>query len=132
MELKSHFTFKKKQRSGIVFLLFLIIFLLCVYWLVDFSEEDVLDLSSAEIVATQKELDSLRLVEIDNRKPKTYPFNPNYITDYRGYVLGMSNEEIDRLLQFRKEGNWVNSATDFQKVTGVSDSLLAVLSPYFK
>ncbi len=132
MEMKSHFTFKKQQRSEIVFLLFLIISLLCVYWLVDFSEEDVLDLSSAEIVATQKELDSLRLVEIDNRKPKTYPFNPNYITDYRGYMLGMSNEEIDRLLQFRKEGNWVNSATDFQKVTGVSDSLLAVLSPYFK
>ena len=98
----------------------------------DFSEEDTFDISSAEIVSVQKQMDSLRLVEIEKRKPKKYPFNPNFITDYKGYVLGMSNEEIDRLLQYRKEGKWINSATDFKKVTGVSDSLLNELSPYFK
>lgn len=132
MELKSHFTFSKQQRSGILLLLLLIVSLLCVYWFVDFSEEDTLDISSAEIVALQEEIDSLRLVEIESRKPKRYPFNPNFITDYKGYVLGMSNEEIDRLLQYRKEGKWINSAADFKKVTGVSDSLLNALSPYFK
>ena len=132
MELKSHFTFSKQQRSGILLLLLLIVSLLCVYWFADFSEEDTLDISSAEIVALQEEIDSLRLVEIENRKPKRYPFNPNFITDYKGYVLGMSNEEIDRLLQYRKEGKWINSAADFKKVTGVSDSLLNALSPYFK
>ncbi|MCB0464710.1 MAG: helix-hairpin-helix domain-containing protein, partial [Aequorivita sp.] len=64
--------------------------------------------------------------------PKIYPFNPNFITDYKGYTLGMSNEEIDRLLQYRKEDKWINSAADFKKVTDVSDSLLNELSPYFK
>ncbi|QQX75552.1 MULTISPECIES: ComEA family DNA-binding protein [Aequorivita] len=132
MELKSHFTFSKQQRSGILLLLLVIVSLLCIYWFVDFSEEDTFDISSAEIVSAQKQMDSLRLVEIENRKPKKYPFNPNFITDYKGYVLGMSNEEIDRLLQYRKEGKWINSATDFKKVTGVSDSLLNELSPYFK
>lgn len=132
MELKSHFTFSKQQRSGILLLLLLIVSLLCVYWFVDFSEEDTLDISSSEIVSMQKEIDSLRTVEIENKKPKKYPFNPNFITDYKGYTLGMTNEEIDRLLQYRKEGKWINSAADFKKVTGVSDSLLNVLSPYFK
>lgn len=132
MELKSHFTFNKQQRSGILLLLLLIVSLLCVYWFVDFSEENALDISSAEIVSFQKEMDSLWVVELENRKPKIYPFNPNFITDYKGYVLGMTNEEIDRLLQFRKEGKWINSAADFKKVTGVSDSLLNELSPYFK
>ncbi len=132
MELKSHFTFSKQQRSGILLLLVLIVSLLCVYWFVDFSEEDTLDISSSEIVSMQKEIDSLRTVEIENKKPKKYPFNPNFITDYKGYTLGMTNEEIDRLLQYRKEGKWINSAADFKKVTGVSDSLLNVLSPYFK
>jgi len=132
MELKSHFTFNKQQRSGILLLLLLIISLLCVYWFVDFSEEDTFDTSSAEIVSAQKELDSLRLVEIENRKPKKYPFNPNFITDYKGYTLGMTNEEIDRLLQYRKEDKWINSAADFKRVTGVPDSLLNELSPYFK
>ncbi len=129
---KSHFTFTKQQRSGILLLLLLIISLLCVYWFVDFSEEDTFDVTSEEIIAAQKEIDSLRLVAIENRKPKKYPFNPNFITDYKGYTLGMTNEEIDRLLHYRKEGKWINSAADFQKVTDVSDSLLAELSPYFK
>ena len=132
MELKSHFTFSKQQRSGILLLLLLIVSLLCVYWFVDFSEEDTLDISSSEIVSMQKEIDSLRTVEIENKKPKKYPFNPNFITDYKGYTLGMTNEEIDRLLQYRKGGKWINSAADFKKVTGVSDSLLNALSPYFK
>lgn len=132
MRLKSHFTFNKQQRSGILLLLLLIILLLCIYWFVDFSEEDTFDSSSAEIVAVQQELDSLRLVEIEKRKPKIYPFNPNFITDYKGYVLGMTTEEIDRLLHYRKEDKWINSVEDFKKVTGVSDSLLNEISPYFK
>lgn len=113
-------------------LLLLIVSLLIVYWFVDFAEDDSFDTSSNEIVAIQKELDSLRLIEIEKRKPKTYLFNPNYITDYKGYTLGMSNEEIDRLHKFRKEGKWINSVADFKNVTGVSDSLLKELSPYFK
>jgi DNA uptake protein ComE-like DNA-binding protein len=44
----------------------------------------------------------------------------------------MSVEEIDRLLAFRKQNKFVNSASEFQAVTKVSDSLLKAISPYFK
>jgi DNA uptake protein ComE-like DNA-binding protein len=44
----------------------------------------------------------------------------------------MSTLEIDRLLAFRKTNKYVNSAKEFQKVTKISDSLLNVISPYFK
>lgn len=44
----------------------------------------------------------------------------------------MSVQEIDRLLAFRKENKYVNSAEEFQEVTQISDSLLKVLSPLFK
>ena len=37
----------------------------------------------------------------------------------------MSVQEIDRLLAFRKENKYVNSAKEFQEVTKVSDSLLS-------
>ncbi|MFK7834033.1 MAG: ComEA family DNA-binding protein [Winogradskyella sp.] len=127
----SHFQFSNKQRNGIFLLLLIIISLQCIYWFVDFSKDVVLD-NNEELNAFRKELDSLRLVEIENRKPKIYPFNPNYITDYKGYTLGMSNNEIDRLHQFRATNKWVNSAKEFQNVTRVSDSLLAAISPYFK
>ena len=129
---KSHFVFNSQQRNGILFLILLIIGLLGVFYFVDFSEEDVLDVSSPEIISIQKELDSLRQVEIASRKPKIYPFNPNFITDFKGYTLGMSPEEIDRLHNHRNQDKWVNSIKDFQKVTKVSDSLLKVISPYFK
>jgi DNA uptake protein ComE-like DNA-binding protein len=61
-----------------------------------------------------------------------YPFNPNYITDYKGYKMGMSVQEIDKLLLFRRQNKYVNSAKEFQNVTGISDSLLKIISPYFK
>ncbi|RKE98085.1 ComEA family DNA-binding protein [Ichthyenterobacterium magnum] len=130
-KVKSHFEFSKGQRNGIFLLLFLILVFQCVYYFADFSSEEAL-VNNEELKIFKQELDSLKLVEIENRKPKIYPFNPNFITDYKGYTLGMTNEEIDRLLAFRKQDKWVNSAKDFQRVTKVSDSLLEIISPYFK
>jgi competence ComEA-like helix-hairpin-helix protein len=63
---------------------------------------------------------------------RIYPFNPNFISDHKGYVLGMSVNEIDRLHAHRAEGKFVNSISDFQQVTQIGDSLLAKISPYFK
>lgn len=128
---KSHFVFTKKQRNGIFQLLILIIISQCLYFFVDFSSEDI-QVNPTELEKFQKEVDSLKLVEIENNQPKIFPFNPNYITDYKGYSLGMTNEEIDRLLDFRKQDKWINSAKQFQDVTKISDSLLLVISPYFK
>jgi len=129
---KSHFTFNRTQRSGILLLVFLIIGLVCIYYFVDFSEKSAFDTSSEEITALQQELDSLRVSEIAAKKPKIYPFNPNFITDYKAYTLGLSTEEYDRLKEFRSKDQWINSTADFKKVTQVSDSLLAEISPYFK
>ena len=123
--------FTKGQQSGVFLLVLLIVGVLCVYFFVDFSSEEF-EFDNQEIAKFQKEIDSLKLVEIENGKPKIYPFNPNYITDYKGYTLGMTNDEIDRLLQFRKQDKWINSAKQFQQVTKVSDSLLNAISPYFK
>jgi len=129
--MKSHFTFSKEQRNGIFLLILFIIILQCVYFFVDISSEEVL--VNQEVLAKfQKEIDSLKLVELEKRKSKIYPFNPNYITDYKGVSLGMSNEEIDRLFTFRKQNKWVNSTNEFQEVTKISDSLLNAISPYFK
>ncbi|MFI0429997.1 ComEA family DNA-binding protein [Mariniflexile sp. HMF6888] len=129
--MKSHFTFSKSQRNGIFILILLIIILQCLYIYMDFSSEKIY-VNEIELSKFQKEIDSLRLAEIEERKPKTYPFNPNYITDYKGAALGMTNEEIDRLLAFRKQNHWINSVKQFQEVTKVSDSLLKAISPYFK
>ena len=83
--------FTKQQRNGIFLLLLLIVAFQCVYFFVDFSETEI-KVDEKELSDFKAEIDSLRLVEIENRKPKLYPFNPNFITDYKGYTLGMTNE----------------------------------------
>lgn len=129
--IKSHFTFTKQQRSGIFALILLILILQSVYFFVDFSSEEF-EVNQNDLAQFQAEIDSLKRIQIEERKPKIYPFNPNFITDYKGYTLGMSADEIDRLLTFRKQNKWINSVKDFQSITKVSDSLLATISPYFK
>ena len=82
-----------------------------------------------DIVKYQKVIDSLKAKKY---KPKIYPFNPNFLSDYKASKWGMSIEEIDKLLSFRKQNKYVNSAKEFQELTGINDSLLAIMSPYFK
>jgi DNA uptake protein ComE-like DNA-binding protein len=86
---------------------------------------------SVNMLAESK-LDSIKKLVHQKDSKKIFPFNPNYITDYKGYTLGMSPGELDRLFAYRKQKRFVNSAESFQKVTKVSDSLLKTIAPYFK
>lgn len=129
---KSHFSYNKMQRNGVFYLLLIIVALQLVYFFVDFASEEKNPISKNELLAFQNEVDSLEFIQEENSKPKIFPFNPNYLTDFKAYQLGMLVEEIDKLLAYRSEGKYVNSAAQFQKVTGINDSLLAVISVYFK
>lgn len=84
-----------------------------------------------EVAKWIKQLDSLNTSK-QKQRDTIYPFNPNFITDSKAYQLGMNLEETDRLFEYRNAGRWVNSAEDFQKVTGISDSLLNLISPSFR
>tara|TARA_R110002072_G_scaffold99971_23_gene219932 strand:+ start:4396 stop:5283 length:888 start_codon:yes stop_codon:yes gene_type:complete len=131
-KLKSHFWYTKNQRNGILLLLGIISVLQLFYHFVNFRDEGIVDVNQAKIISFQNTIDSLKLLELENRQPKIYPFNPNYITDYKGYQLGMKTIEIDRLHKYRKKRLFVNSAKEFQSVTKVSDSILQKIAPYFK
>jgi competence ComEA-like helix-hairpin-helix protein len=102
-----------------------------IYFFYDFTTKETIDKEQSKWLALQSTVDSLKLNN-KNYKPTIYPFNPNFITDFKGYKLGMSVEEIDRLLAYRAQNKFVNSAAEFQVVTKVSDSLLKAISPYFK
>ena len=129
---KSHFWYNNGQRNGILFLVFIVVILQLFFFFVDFSKQKPSNINTEEIINFQEEVDSLKLVEIENSKPRIFPFNPNFLTDFKGYQLGMSTDEIDRLLSHRAQGNYINSTEEFQEITKVSDSLLNVISPYFK
>lgn len=129
--IKSYFKFSRGQRSGIFLLFGIIIVLQLAYFFTDFSSLSNVSPEKEKWLSLQSEIDSMKQQKRDY-VPKIYPFNPNFISDYKGYKLGMSVPEIDRLLAFRKQNKYVNSPEEFQSVTKVSDSLLNIISPYFK
>tara|TARA_B100000795_G_C22768788_1_gene426914 strand:+ start:125 stop:1012 length:888 start_codon:yes stop_codon:yes gene_type:complete len=131
-KLKSHFWYTKNQRNGILLLLGIIITLQSFYYFTNFGDNGLVDLHQTEISSYQHQIDSFKKTLLEKKKFKTYPFNPNYISDYKGYQLGMKTKEIDRLLAYRKKRLFVNSAKEFQEITKVSDKLLQKISPYFK
>jgi DNA uptake protein ComE-like DNA-binding protein len=125
--------FSSEHRSGIFLLLLLILFGQLSYFFLskNFFQKNEIKEDKAWLLV-QNEIDSIKKQKGVTKKDTFYPFNPNFITDYKGYKLGLSVAEIDRLHQFRAQNKYVNSAEEFQKVTKVSDELLRKISPYFK
>jgi DNA uptake protein ComE-like DNA-binding protein len=125
------FKFSREQRYSLFLLFAIIIVLQTLYFYIDDKVAANSLPEKQKWLSLQSKVDSLKQDKL-NYVPKIYPFNPNFITDYKGYKLGMSVSEIDRLFAFRKENKYVNSAKEFQAVTKVSDSLLKVMAPNFK
>ena len=73
-------------------------------------------------------------LESNQKEPRvqSFTYNPNYLTDYRAYRLGIPTQAYDRLMEHRAQGRFVNSIEEFQQVTAVSDSLLKVLESQFR
>ena len=128
-QLKSYFIFSKSHRVGIVILLLLIVIAQLCYFFV--SNQKATNSEDTQWLLAQNEIDSIKQ-QMATKKDTIYPFNPNFISDYKGYKLGMSTQEIDRLHQYRAQNKYVNSAAEFQKVTLVSNAVLEKISPYFK
>lgn len=120
----------KQQKRGVLGLLCCCILLQIAYFMIDIPSPPAA-FSQENLIAFQQRIDSLKEQEKANQYTIS-PFNPNFISDYKAYILGISAEQLSRLQSFREMGKYVNSAKEFQEVTGVSDSLLATIEPLFK
>jgi competence ComEA-like helix-hairpin-helix protein len=127
---KRVFYLRSSERSGALTLLFILIGLL-VYrqYLITDPAPVVLDEAAMQLV--QRRVDSVKAIRRAKRDT-IYPFNPNFMSDYRAYTLNIPGEAFDRLRTFREKGRWINSVGYFKRVTGISDSLMQQLRPYFK
>ena len=130
--MKSHFNFNKQERSGVFFLVVLLCTLLFGFYRIKYfpfrANSNLITLDSTQ----QAQFDSLVVLSNSSLNPDKRKFNPNYISEFKGYTLGMSAEELDRLYQFRSQNKFINSIQEFQEITKVSDSLLEAISPFFK
>ncbi|WP_228852246.1 helix-hairpin-helix domain-containing protein [Aegicerativicinus sediminis] len=130
--IKSHFELTNQQRNGILFLILIIIILQGFLFFGNSRSTDNF-IQDEDLVLLEKQIDSIKNIQKEKvSRVSILPFNPNFLTDYRGYILGMSTTQIDNVLKFRKTGKWINSIEDFQTVSGVSDSLMLQIEPYIK
>lgn len=128
--IKKYFVqWNKTQRNGVFVLLVFIIILQLIYYWVDYPVQN--SFSQTEFADFQYKMDSIKRHKTENSS-KIYPFNPNFITDYRAYQLGIPYQALQRFYDFRKQGKYINSGKEFQSITLISDSLLGAIAPYFK
>jgi len=126
--------FSKGHYFGIEILIVCIGLLqLFIYWYNNQKGTTSFELTQEEKswLLAQNEIDSIKAVNQENSS-KIYPFNPNFISDYKGYKLGMTVSQIDKLHNFRKQNKYVNSNAEFQKLTGVSNAWMKQYAIYFK
>ena len=90
------------------------------------------DFNNHIVTSLDSEIDSLRSLASHHKHDTIYPFNPNFLTDYKAFRIGLTPPQYDRLQAFRAQDKYLNSAKEFQQITKVSDSVLARISPLFK
>ena len=122
------FEFSKSQQIALCVLLFSIAGLQLLYYKILAMPPAKANLSSWEYVDNT----SSHSTSFQKNTFRIYPFNPNFISDFKAYKFGMTLAEINRLRAYRQRNLYVNSAEEFQQITGVPDSILQGLTPYFK
>ena len=130
--MRSHLRYTKQEKRGILFLLLLISGLQSGYYF--FTTQSIQNNTTHFTIDSMAihYIDSVKESQLIKKGPVLRAFNPNFINDYKGYQLGLSTDELDRLYTYREKAKYVNTAEEFQEVTGVSDSLLLQIRPYFK
>ncbi len=121
----------KAQRKGMIWTLalFLIAHLGIVYFPINTQKDnkplqlDSLAQVKIDAVVTQKQL----IV-----KDTIYPFNPNYISNFKAYQLGISMDVVYRIRAYRNAGKYINSEKAFQQIAQLSNEELLRLRPYLK
>ena len=70
------------------------------------------------------------LIKDSSKESPLHPFNPNYLTDYRAYRLGLPLSVVDAIKDHRSQNRWINTVTEFQQLTQISDSTLLRIRPF--
>ena len=99
--MKFYTYFSNQQRLAVVGLILVIVFLEVLSIFPKPNGYDGFQVDLESYLKFQNEITQQIVLNEIKSAPKIYPFNPNFITDYKGYKLGMNSKEINRLLLYR-------------------------------
>ena len=124
--------YNRSQRRGIILLFFIIVVLqLLIFFFYQINPLDKTE-EYRQDAYLLRQYDSLKTIAVQKKQKKIYPFNPNYLTDEKAYFLGISLEQLNKITNYRKQGKYFNDKQQFKQISGISDSLFALLSPYIR
>lgn len=142
---KEYFNFTKKERNGIIVLLFILVILLAVNLYVknktsgniqlmsdDFQneiEQFEKSLEQKEKVLAKKDKNILKDVDVNLN---LFEFDPNTITRDELKALGLNKRQISTILNYRKKGGRFYKKEDLLKIYGIDDDLYTQLEPYIQ
>jgi DNA uptake protein ComE-like DNA-binding protein len=123
----------KAQRRGVLWTFFLFLVVHLLIFIIDKpSPRNTKGLLENKEV--QHLIDSLMDLQItsDKLRDTIYPFNPNYISDFKAYQLGISMSAVERIRAFRATGSYLYSENDLKQVAEFSDDEMNRIRPYLK
>jgi len=149
--LKDYFTFNKRERNGILVLLFIIVSLITYLNLEQyFIHKPVADVSEFQqevkgfveeqrkiresTTETQSPVNNKRYInELASKpKPELFQFDPNNLTREKWKQLGFEEWQVNAIESYLQKAGKLKSKEDFKKLRAVSDRQYQVLEPYIR
>jgi DNA uptake protein ComE-like DNA-binding protein len=148
--IKQYFSFNKRERSGIFFLIFIIFILIITNYLlpffsqnkqIDFSEFDkeisVFETSQKAIQDSIKKAYSQKTFNykkqktiITKNKLTPFKFNPNDLSIEKWKELGLTENQIKVIKNYEKRGGKFYKKEDLKKIYSISKEEYKILEPF--
>ena len=121
----------KAQRRGVLWTLVLFLLLhLGITFLPKKTQNG--DTSLVLDTIAQQQVDALIATKQTTIRDTIYPFNPNYISNFKAYQLGISMDAVYRIRAYRNAGRYISSDKTLQQVAKLSNEELSRIRPYLK
>ncbi|MFP4059592.1 MAG: helix-hairpin-helix domain-containing protein [Bacteroidales bacterium] len=139
---KTYFIFSKRERNGLLVLMFIILILLAYQLFQLSSSEEIYDtdvefMTELEILAKKfqvREQDVSSRDDPDNYedylKDNLFAFDPNTAELDEFIRLGLSDAQASVIINYRKSGGVFRDPEDFKKIYSISAHLYEKLKPY--
>lgn len=150
--LKEYFSFTKKERNGIIVLLFLLVTLVIAEKCIDFSSDKEISLMTEDyrkkITEFEKSLEKESFKTKQKKNNQVYSskkkahenqwiipdslfyFDPNTVTERQLKKLGLSEKQISTFINYRIAGGDFKISTDLLKIYGIKEEQFSILEPY--
>ena len=140
-KLREYLTFTKRERIGIVVLIFILIALLIIPELykknsLTINQEEIRKYEEAMASLSRKadteSKEGLTGIQPEKSTARLSPFDPNKLEEKGWKLWGLDDHVIQTIDHFRKKGGHFREPEDLQKIYGLSEEKFRSMLPYIQ